>query len=222
MTRHGRGEINEDQNDLRCDRLRGNEGGCKAHDSALPGFHLRLYPIPGFWLVPQASNSIDLLSAHPVFCNERRPSTLHTGEDCMRFDAALAAQETLREAEAELGADWDEAIELEETFSSNAGATARDAYEQLLALATRHPGAHQFQAFCIYITWQQVTEETIARHFQTGMTLAEAYLASPDGKDPRHLSHVTELLGSFRAGLGLDEEDDIVVEFRKDTPKGGD
>ena len=54
------------------------------------------------------------------------------------------------------------------------------------------------------------------------MTLSETYLASPEGKDPRHLAYVTELLESFRAGLGLDEEDDIVVEFRKDTPKGGD
>lgn len=140
----------------------------------------------------------------------------------MQFDAALAAQETLQEAESELGDDWGEAAELEETFSSSAGATARDAYEQLLALSARHPKAHRFQAFCIYITWQQVTEETIARHFHTGMTLAEAYLASPEGKDPRHLAYVAELLGSFRAGLGLDEEDDIVLEFRKDTPKGGD
>jgi hypothetical protein len=140
----------------------------------------------------------------------------------MQFDAALAAQDTLQEAEAELGADWDHAVELEETFSSNAGATAREAYEQLLALAARHPEAHNFQAFCIYITWQQVTEETIARHFQTGMTLSEAFLASPEGKDQRHLAYVAELLGSFRAGLGLEEEDDIVVEFRKDTPKGGD
>ena len=140
----------------------------------------------------------------------------------MQFDAALAAQDTLQEAEAELGDDWDEAVTLEETFSSNAGATARDAYEQLLAMAARHPQAHRFQAFCIYITWQQVTEETIAHHFETGMTLSEAYLASPEGKDPRHLAHVAELLDSFRAGLGLDEEDDILVEFRKDTPKGGD
>ena len=140
----------------------------------------------------------------------------------MQFDAALAAQDTLRESEAELGADWDRAAELESTFSSNAGATAREAYEQLLGLASRHPKAHAFQAFCIYITWQQVTEETITRHFETGMKLAHAYLASPEGKDPRHLAYVSELLESFRGGLGLDEEDDIVVEFRKDTPKGGD
>src|SRR3712207_2480561 len=101
----------------------------------------------------------------------------------MQFDAALAAQDTLRESEAELGADWDHAVELEDRFSSNAGTTAREAYEQLLALADRHPKAQAFQAFCIYIPGQQVTEETIARHFETGMKLAQAYLASPDGKD---------------------------------------
>ncbi len=140
----------------------------------------------------------------------------------MQFDAALAAQDTLQESEVELGADWDRAVELEGVFSSNAGAPAREAYEELLALARRHPNAHAFQAFCIYITWQQVTEETIAHHFQTGMRLSEAYLASPEEKDPRHVAYVSELLESFRAGLGLDEEDDIVLEFRKDTPKGGD
>lgn len=140
----------------------------------------------------------------------------------MQFDAALAAQETFRLAEAELGSDWDMAVELEETFSSNAGATAREAYEGLLSLATRHPNASAFQAFCIYITWQQVTEETIARHFETGMRLSESYLASLDGKTQQHIAYVTELYESFRAGLGLEEEDEIQVEFRKDTPKGGD
>ena len=140
----------------------------------------------------------------------------------MQFDAALAAQAALQEAETELGSDWDTAVELEGTFSSNAGSTAREAYEGLLSLATRYPEAHSFQAFCIYITWQQVTEETIAQHFQTGMRLSESYLASREGKDQQHIDYVTELLESFRAGLGLDEEDEIQVEFRKDTPKGGD
>ena len=140
----------------------------------------------------------------------------------MQFDAALAAQAAFEEAESELGPDWDTAVELEDIFSSNAGSTAREAYEGLLSLATRHPQAHAFQAFCIYITWQQVTEQTIAHHFETGMRLAESYLASRDGKDQQHLDYVTQLLESFRAGLGLDEEDEIVVEFRKDTPKGGD
>ncbi|MEQ1792824.1 MAG: hypothetical protein ABL970_01430 [Nitrospira sp.] len=140
----------------------------------------------------------------------------------MQFDAALAAQAAFEEAESELGSDWDAATELEATFSSNAGSTAREAYEGLLSLATRYPQAHSFQAFCIYITWQQVTEQTIAHHFETGMRLSESYLAARDGKDQQHLDYVTELLESFRAGLGLDEEDEIVVEFRKDTPKGGD
>lgn len=140
----------------------------------------------------------------------------------MQFDAALAAQAAFEEAESELGSDWDTAVELEDIFSSNAGSTAREAYEGLLSLATCYPQAHAFQAFCIYITWQQVTEQTIAHHFETGMRLAESYLAAREGKDPQHLDYVTELLESFRAGLGLDEEDEIVVEFRKDTPKGGD
>ena len=83
----------------------------------------------------------------------------------MQFDAALAAQDTFRRAQSELGSDWDTAVELEDTFSSNAGSTAREAYEGLLALAARYPNAHSFQAFCIFITWQQVTEETIAHHF---------------------------------------------------------
>lgn len=140
----------------------------------------------------------------------------------MQFDAALAAQETFRRAESELGPDWDTAVEFEDTFSANAGSTAREAYESLLALAARYPKAYSFQAFCIFITWQQVTEETIAHHFQTGLRLCETFLASPDGKDRADVAQITELYGSFRDGLGLDEEDEIQVEFRRDTPKGGD
>ncbi len=140
----------------------------------------------------------------------------------MQFDAALAAQAAFQEAEIELGPDWDTAVEMEETFSSNAGSTAREAYEGLLSLGARYPKARSYQAFCIYITWQQVTEQTIAHHFQTGVRLCEAYLVSREAKDLRHIEQITELYESFRAGLGLDEEDEIQVEFRKDTPKGGD
>jgi len=140
----------------------------------------------------------------------------------MRFDPALAAQDAFREAEAELGTDWDMAVELEDTFSSNAGMTARDAYGDLLALARRYPNAHSFQAFCIYITWQQVTEETIAHHFETGLRLCEAYLASREARTERDVEQIEELYGSFRAGLGLEEEDEIQAEYRRDTPKGGD
>ncbi|MDF0650992.1 MAG: hypothetical protein CV081_05540 [Nitrospira sp. LK265] len=140
----------------------------------------------------------------------------------MRFDPALAAQAAFNESEVDLGMDWDTAVALEDTFSSNAGATAREAYEGLLALAERYPNAHAFHAFCIYITWQQVTEETIAHHFETGLRLSESYLASHEGKNPRDIECVTELHGSFRAGLGLEEQDELQVEYKRDTPKGGD
>jgi hypothetical protein len=140
----------------------------------------------------------------------------------MRFDPSLVAQEAFHQAEAELGLDWETAVELEETFSSNAGTTAREAYEGLLALARQYPNAHSFQAFCICITWQQVTEETIAHHFETGLKLSESYLASREGKNPRDIEYVTELYGSFKAGLGLEEQDELQVEYKRDTPKGGD
>ncbi len=140
----------------------------------------------------------------------------------MRFDPALAAQQAFHQSEAELDSDWDRAVELEDIFSGNAGTTAREAYEGLLALALQYPKAHSFQAFCIYITWQQVTEETIARHFETGLKLSESYLASHEGKHPRDLECVAELYGSFRAGLGLEEQDELQVEYKRDTPKGGD
>ncbi len=140
----------------------------------------------------------------------------------MRFDPALAAQEAFGQAEPELGTDWDTAVELEHTFSSNAGATAREAYEGLLALAQQHPQSHFFHAFCIYITWQQVTEETIAHHFETGLKLCEAYLASCETRTARDSEQIEELYGSFRAGLGLEEQDELQVEYKRDTPKGGD
>lgn len=140
----------------------------------------------------------------------------------MRFDPALAAQDAFRQAEAELGRDWDTALELEGTFSSNAGSIARDAYEELLALGRQHPNAHSFQAFCIYITWQQVTEQTIAHHFETGMKLCEAYLASREAQGKQDIEQIEELYGSFRAGLGLEEQDELQLEYRRDTPKGGD
>ena len=140
----------------------------------------------------------------------------------MRFDPALAAQSAFREAETELGGDWDRAVELEQVFSSSAGREATEAYEALLNLAQRHHDAYSFQAFCIYITWQQVTEETIARHFHTGLRLCEHYLATPEGKSRTDLIQVEELCASFQAGLGMDQEDDMQREFRRDTPKGGD
>ena len=92
----------------------------------------------------------------------------------------------------------------------------------MLQLAERHPGAHAFQAFCIYITWQQVTEHTIPRYFQTGLRLCDQYLLSPDGKNGTDLANIQDLRDSFNAGLGMDQEDELQQEFRRDTPKGGD
>lgn len=140
----------------------------------------------------------------------------------MQFDAALAAQAAFHNAQGELGADWESAVALEEAFSSQAGSAARDAYDALLNLAQRYPNAHSFQAFCIYITWQQVTEETLACHFHTGLRLSEHFLASIDEKHRADVEQIRELRESFRAGLGMDEEDDLQVEYRRDTPKGGD
>jgi hypothetical protein len=137
----------------------------------------------------------------------------------MQFDPALAAQAAFRDAEAELGSEWQTVVELENIFSSNAGNVAREAYEGLLDFSRRYPEARSFQAFCIYITWQQATEETISDHFKTGMQLCEIYLASGATKNREQIS---ELYGSFRAGLGMEEEEEIQVEFRRDTPKGGD
>lgn len=140
----------------------------------------------------------------------------------MQFDPALAAQAAFHDAEPELGEDWTMAVELEEVFSSSAGQEAADAYDALLNLAQRHPDAPAFQAFCIYITWQQVTEETIPRHFLTGLRLCEQYLASPQGHSKADHRQVQELSESFRAGLGMQHEDELQREFRRDTPKGGD
>ncbi|HKY70421.1 MAG TPA: hypothetical protein VJL88_00715 [Nitrospira sp.] len=140
----------------------------------------------------------------------------------MQFDPALAAQTAFRDAEQELGPDWPTAVELEEIFSSSAGREASDAYEALLSLAQRHPDAHAFQAFCIYMTWQQATEETIARHFHTGLRLCDRYLNAHTGKHLEHFDHVEELRESFRTGLGMEEDDELQTEYRRDTPKGGD
>ena len=52
----------------------------------------------------------------------------------MQFDAALAAQAALQEAEIELGFDWDTAIEPKSIFSSHAGSTAWEAHESITSI----------------------------------------------------------------------------------------
>ena len=95
----------------------------------------------------------------------------------MRFDAALAAQETLREAEAEPVPTGTRPLNWKRHFPMPAPARGLRA-----TLCAGRPPPHRasLPGLRIYITWQQVTEETIARHFQTGMTLAEATFALPE------------------------------------------
>jgi hypothetical protein len=144
----------------------------------------------------------------------------------MNFDPALAARDLLAQVlqSRELGADTDEAEEADETFSSSAGEEASAAYRRLHELSQRHPQAIGFCEYLIYITWQQVTEVTVARYFQMGADLCDRYLAlTHEGQHlatPQSLEQVTALRESYRTGLGLDEEDED--EYRKDTVKGGD
>lgn len=145
----------------------------------------------------------------------------------MNFDPAVAAQVTFKQAlESDLlGPDTATAIEAEDVFSSSAGSEAKAAYTKLQELGRRHPDAQAFQEFLIYITWQQVTEETIPLHFRRGLDLCDHYLTrfnltgEPDDKGRRQVRALRE---SFRGGLGLAEEDDHGAEYDKDAIKGGD
>ena len=144
----------------------------------------------------------------PVFCSPQ--SVSRRGWGLLRFDAALAAQDTLREARAEPGADWDDRP------GSDIFLQCRRHGERPTSNSLRWPPAptaHRSQAFCLYHA-TGAGRKPLHGIFRPAMTLAEAYLASPEEKDPaRESRHGTA--GSFRTGLGLDEEDDIVVEFRR-------
>lgn len=145
----------------------------------------------------------------------------------MNFDPAIAAQAAFKQAVSggELGPDAEAASEAEEVFSASAGAEAGEAYRELLALGQRHPEAAQFQAFLIYITWQQVTEETTAANFQRGLRLCQQYLgrfSDPNATQPGDRLQIEALQESFRNGLGLDEDDEHQMEYDRDAFKGGD
>ena len=141
----------------------------------------------------------------------------------MQFDPAIAAQASFARAQGsgELGDDLEQAREAEAIFSGSAGPEAREAYFTLQELGQRRPDAVSFQEFLIYITWQQVTEETIPAHFQRGAELCDRYLNRlAHGHDGIQAEQVRELRRSFRAGLGLDEDDE--AGYDDDTLKGGD
>lgn len=145
----------------------------------------------------------------------------------MNFDPAIAAQVAFKQAleSGLLGPDAETAVAAEEAFSASAGSEAKAAYMTLQELGRTHADAQSFQEFLIYITWQQVTEETIPLHFRRGLDLCNCYLArfglagKPDDKGFRQVQALRE---SFRGGLGLAEEDDHGAEYDKDAIKGGD
>lgn len=145
----------------------------------------------------------------------------------MNFDPAIAARKAFKQAveSGTLGSDAEVAVEAEETFSASAGAEAKAAYHTLQELGRRHAESALFQEFLIYITWQQVTEETIPLHFQTGLELCNRYLTrfvKATGQEPVSSRQIHALRESFRGGLGLSEEDDHEAEYNKDAFTGGD
>ena len=143
----------------------------------------------------------------------------------MDFDPAIAAQQALHRAEegGELGGFQTEVVEAEETFSTNAGPGAKQAYERLQEVGESLPHAQRFQEFLIYITWQQVTEETIPRHFQRGLELCDRFLKQfgkeIEGTDT--YQQIIDIRKSFQGGLGIDEEENI-PEHDEDAFPGGD
>ena len=141
----------------------------------------------------------------------------------MEFDPAIAAQVSFKRAQAsgELGVDLEGAIAAEAIFSESAGSDAKAAYFTLQEIGQRHPDAIALQEFLIYITWQQVTEDTIPAHFQRGADLCDRYLSRLGGDhDIMQAEQIRELRRSFRAGLGQDEDEE--AGYDEDTLKGGD
>jgi hypothetical protein len=139
----------------------------------------------------------------------------------MTFDASIAAQQALQRVETsgELGEDLDRVLEAEGIFSASVGDDALAAYETLQALAESYAHVKSFQAFLIYITWQQFVEETSATHVHTGLALCDRYLAQwNDGS--LEARHIMELRASYKAALG--ETDDEEDDCDEDVFKGGD
>jgi hypothetical protein len=140
----------------------------------------------------------------------------------MQFDPAIAAQRSFQRAQetGELGDDGAGAAAAEEAFSARAGMEATAAYLALQKIGEHHPAASAFQEFLIYITWQQVVEKRIPTHFLKGVELCERYLRRWGSQDSASIAPIQELRASFRAGLGLEEDDPHGYE--QDTFKGGD
>lgn len=150
---------------------------------------------------------------------------LYTENIFMNFDPAIAAQQALRLAQEhhELGDLETNILEAEETFSTDQGPEAKQAFETLQQLGAQLPEARHLQEFLIYITWQQVTEGPLARYFQHGLELCDRFLerfgTDLDGT-PSH-RQVVAIRESFQGGLGI-ERDDLMPEHDEDAFQGGD
>jgi hypothetical protein len=142
----------------------------------------------------------------------------------MQFDPAIAAQQALHRAEehGELGALQQAIVDAEAAFSTDEGEAASQAYERLQEWGGQLPAAQYFQEFLIYITWQQVTAETIPRHFRKGADLCNEFIqrfgSTLEGSTT--LSQVLDIQESFRGGLG--EQDHTLPEYDEDAFQGGD
>jgi hypothetical protein len=139
----------------------------------------------------------------------------------MQFDPAVAAQQAFARARAasELGGELAVAIEAEERFSSTAGDDASAAYRELVEIAARHPEASYFLEFLVYATWCHLMDETVAEHFKRGVALCGQLLRRELG-DAERVTRLRSIEQSFRAGLGEKPED--LMEYGKDSLKGGD
>ena len=142
----------------------------------------------------------------------------------MQFDPAISAQQALHRAEehGELGSLQQEVIDAEEAFSVDEGKEARQAYDRLQEYGNQLPEAQYFQEFLIYITWQQVTAETIPQHFRKGADLCSGFIQRFSGtlEGSTTLSQVLDIQDSFRGGLG--EQDHTLPEYDEDALHGGD
>ena len=143
----------------------------------------------------------------------------------MNFDPAIAANQALQQAEqqGELGDLGSDILEAEETFSTDQGQKAKQAYEKLQGFGQKLPQAKWFQEFLIYITWQQVTDGPLARYFQHGLEASNRFLKQFKNEivgTPTN-QQILAIRESFQGGLGIETED-VVQEYEEDAFQGGD
>ncbi len=143
----------------------------------------------------------------------------------MNFDPAIAAQQALHQAEqqGELGDLESMVLEAEETFSTDQGTEAKQAYHTLQGFGEQLPEAKHFQEFLIYITWQQITEGPLPHYFQSGLSLCTNFLGRFGREIQGTATHrqILAIQESFQKGLGFETEE-VIHEHEEDAFQGGD